>query len=119
MNSKKMQAEPTNTAEDWESGALGQSEEYVKVAGGKISSEIDEALGLQMISIRLSKGLIESYKLLGAKHGMGYQPLMREALKRFADGELKNALREQLESQKRDAMNAKIEDKPAPHKKAA
>lgn len=50
---------------------------------------MDEDLGLQMISIRLSKELINSFKLLGHKYGMGYQPLMREALKRFADGELK------------------------------
>jgi hypothetical protein len=30
---------------------------------------------------------------------MGYQPLMREALKRFADGELKMIAREMLEKQ--------------------
>ena len=55
-----------------------------------------------MISIRLEKDLIESFKLLGTKYDMGYQPLMREALKRFIDGEFKMIASEALEKQKTD-----------------
>ena len=40
-----------------------------------------------MISIRLSKSLIEDFKNIASIHGLGYQPLMRQALERFADGE--------------------------------
>ncbi len=90
---------PKNTAESWESGELGRDENFVRVASKKVADQIDDALDLQMISIRLSKELIQTYKLLGLKHGMGYQPLMREALKRFADGELKMIAREMLEGQ--------------------
>lgn len=50
-----------------------------------------------MISIRLDKELIDTFKLLGKKYQMGYQPLMREALKRFVDGELKMVALEVLE----------------------
>ena len=75
-----------NTAQAWESGELGRDIKHARAADKKMGIQIDEALGLQMISIRLEKDLIESYKLLGTKYDMGYQPLMREALKRFIEG---------------------------------
>lgn len=53
-----------------------------------------------MISIRFNKDLIDVLKLLGVKCEMGYRPLMREALKRFVDGEYKMIDRQQLEPQK-------------------
>lgn len=99
MNSKQLAKEIANTPEAWESGELGQSLEHVRVAPSKLASEIDAALGLQMISIRLDKELIDMFKLLGGKYQMGYQPLMREALKRFVDGELKMVALEALEKQ--------------------
>lgn len=99
MNSKQLAKEIANTPEAWGSGELGQSLEHARVAPGKLASEIDDALGLQMISIRLDKELIDMFKLLGGKYQMGYQPLMREALKRFVDGELKMVALEALEKQ--------------------
>ena len=50
--------------------------------------------------IQSEKDLIEPCKLLGTKYEMGYQPLMREALKRFIDGEFKMIASEALEKQK-------------------
>jgi hypothetical protein len=67
----------------------GRGIKHSKVVDEKIGTQIDEALGLQSISIRLEKDLIESYKLLVTKYDMGYQPLMREALKKFVEGEFK------------------------------
>ena len=89
-----------NTAEAWESGEFGRDIKYAKAVEKKMGNQIDEALGLQMISIRLEKDLIESYKLLGTKYDMGYQPLMREALKRFVEGEFKLIASAALEKQK-------------------
>jgi predicted DNA binding CopG/RHH family protein len=99
MTIKSQEQLVKNTAESWESRELGCDEQFVRVASKKVADQIDDALDLQMISIRLSRELIETYKLLGIKHGMGYQPLMREALKRFADGELKMIAKELLEAQ--------------------
>jgi uncharacterized protein (DUF4415 family) len=99
MSPKQRGIEITDNPEAWESGELGQSHEYAKVAPSKLASEIDGALGLQMISIRLDKELIDMFKLLGNKYQMGYQPLMREALKRFVDGELKMVALETLQKQ--------------------
>jgi uncharacterized protein (DUF4415 family) len=108
MSPKQRVIQIADTREAWESGELGQSHEYAKVAPSKLASEIDDALGLQMISIRLDKELIDMFKLLGGKYQMGYQPLMREALKRFVDGELKMVALEAL--QKQSAARSKLKD---------
>mgnify|MGYP003450604730 CR=1 FL=1 len=71
----------------WETGLLGQSEEHVKVAGRIDEGLINDALGLQLISIRLQKTLIDDLKLIAKMHGLGYQPLVRQILTRFADAE--------------------------------
>jgi uncharacterized protein (DUF4415 family) len=108
LSPKQRGIEIVDTPEAWESGELGQSHKYAKVATSKLTSEIDDALGLQMISIRLDKELIDMFKLLGSKYQMGYQPLMREALKRFVDGELKMVALEAL--QKQSAARSKLKD---------
>ena len=59
-----------------------------------------------MISIRLEQDLIESFKLSGPKYDMGYQPLMREALKRFVEGEFKLMASETLEKQRAEKQNS-------------
>lgn len=73
----------------WETGALGQDAKHAIAAPAALSQQVDDALGLQMISIRLPKELIEDFKTIAQFHGLGYQPLMRDALKRFAEGEFK------------------------------
>ena len=102
--SKKVKIE--NSAEAWESGQLGSDIKHARAVDKKIGTQIDEALGLQMISIRLEQELIESYKLLGAKYDMGYQPLMREALKRFVEGEFKLIASEALEKQRAEKQKS-------------
>jgi uncharacterized protein (DUF4415 family) len=106
MNTKQVATEIADTPEAWENGELGQSLDHAVVAPSKLAAEIDEALGLQMISIRLNKDLIDAFKLLGIKHEMGYQPLMREALKRFVEGEYKMIAQEHLERQKAEKKRA-------------
>lgn len=82
-----------DTEEAWGLGELGQDEKFTKVAPEDVQAMIDDHLELQPISIRLEKSLIEDFKLIASIHGLGYQPLMRQALKRFADCEKKHILR--------------------------
>ncbi len=77
------------TAEAWENGDLGQDADHAVIAPAGLSQQVDDALGMQMISIRLPKELIDDFKIIAQVHKLGYQPLMRDALKRFADAELK------------------------------
>jgi uncharacterized protein (DUF4415 family) len=106
MIEKSKKAKIVNSAEAWESGELGRDLKHAKAVDKKIGAQIDEVLGLQMISIRLEQDLIESFKLLGTKYDMGYQPLMREALKRFVEGEFKLIASEALEKQKVDKQKS-------------
>lgn len=73
---------------DWESGKLGRDEAHVRVADPVEEVALDDALGLQLISIRLQGALIKDMKLIAEYHGVGYQPLMRDVLNRFAHTEL-------------------------------
>lgn len=95
------------TADAWDNGELGRDEDFVALSPDEDESAINEALGLQPISIRLEKSLIEDFKLIATMHGIGYQPLMRQALKRFADCEKKRILREVAEMQKAKRAEAK------------
>ena len=91
-----------DTTEAWESRALGADEAFVQVADESHKAALDEALGLQSISIRLPKELISQYKLIAHFHSVGYQPLMRDVLARFVP----NALREILEAQREKSEKA-------------
>lgn len=90
------------TSDDaWESGDLGNNPKFAEVFEDDVQSQIDEALAMQPISIRLPKSLIETFKLLGQKHGLGYQPLMRRVLTRFAEAEMKLVLNEFIAERQR------------------
>lgn len=80
----------------WESGELGNSEEHVVVLGSDHTREVDEALAMQMISIRLPKDLIEGMKFIANREGLGYQPLIRRVLQRFSEAEFKSIAAEML-----------------------
>lgn len=82
------------TPEAWEDGSLGREEEFVRVSKHIDDAALNEAVGLQPISIRLQKSLIEDFKMIAEINGIGYQPLIRQVLKRFADSEKRRILRE-------------------------
>jgi len=84
------------STEAWESGKLGRDEKYARRADVSVEKALDEALGMQMISIRLQKKLIEGLKCIAQTHGIGYQPLIRQILTRFAVAEMKQILRDRL-----------------------
>jgi len=54
--------------------------------------DIEESVTLQAMSIRVDHELIETFKQIAHIHHMAYQPLMREALRRFADAQMKSIL---------------------------
>ncbi|MCO6440706.1 MAG: hypothetical protein J5I81_06360 [Nitrococcus mobilis] len=92
-----------STTEAWEERQLGADEEFVEVAEEFDEKAADEALELKMISIRLQESLIEDLKAIAQINGIGYQPLIRQILNRFADAEKKKLLREkQNELENRD-----------------
>jgi len=98
------------TAEAWDSGELGENAASAKVAPGQTAQAINDALGLQMISIRLPKSVIEDFKVIAQIEGVGYQPLMRTALIRFAECEAKRVMREYAAQREFDKKAVKVTD---------
>src|ERR1700740_2355624 len=80
----------------WDTGELGRSLEHALVVDDEqAEASIDQALKLELISIRLEKGLIDAFKLIASRNkNIGYQTLMRQSLKRFAVAEIKRIANE-------------------------
>ncbi len=97
-----------STAEAWESGALGEARAHAKRVEDALEQQIDDALGLQPISIRLPRTTIETYKMLAKLHKVGYQPLMRDAICRWAESELKQVLIGAVETQRLQSTKAPV-----------
>lgn len=92
----KKTPELLDDVDEWENRALGASEEHVAVAPRQYADDTDEQLGLQAISIRLPKSLIRDLKEIAARYDLGYQPMVRDLLNRFAVAEQKKYFTEQL-----------------------
>lgn len=76
------------SAEDWENGKLGSDDKHVRRSTAEAEQSVDETLGLQMVSLRLQKQLLEQLKFIAMYRGIGYQPLVRDLLNRFVRSEL-------------------------------
>ncbi len=83
---------------------VGEEEQFVATVQGQMDKSIDDVLGLQPISIRLQKDLIENLKGLAQLNGLGYQPLIRQILTRWVDCELKRVLNEKLAAERANAL---------------
>ena len=106
------------TEDAWDTEALGATDAHVKVAPDR-QKDIDEALDLHLISIRLQKGLLDNLKALAQLNGIGYQPLVRQVLNRFVECEMKNMLRSKLAEQAKDAQAENVPDHTPEHREAA
>ena len=89
--------------EAWEAGELGLSDSHVQTTSEDHAAQIDDAIQMQAISIRLQTTLIEDFKMLAEYHGIGYQPLMRKVLTRFAECEQKLLLKQFMAEAKRSS----------------
>jgi hypothetical protein len=122
MNTKPTIPMIEDTEEAWLSGELGNDEAFAAAAPDDAEVIVNEHLDLQPISIRLEKSLIEDFKLIATMHGLGYQPLMRQTLKRFADCEKKRILREvagDMTARKKAAKSVQLNHPTPEQKKAA
>lgn len=98
----------------WESGKLGGDDRHVtRLSAEQLAADvalIRDSLGLRPISIRLEKTLIDDFRTIARIKGIGYQTLMRQALKRFAKEELERQLVGEIASEI-DARRTLVNDK--------
>lgn len=97
-------------SEKWDSRELGASPEHAIKATDEVHQELTDALGLQLISIRLQKKLIEDLKFIAKSNGIGYQPLIRDLLNRFVLAEKKSIMRDTLEKGRIDLLKEEKKD---------
>jgi hypothetical protein len=62
------------------------------------AEEVQRVLGLQMVSMRLQPELVNNLKQIAAYYGIGYQPMIRDLLNRFAHSEIKQILQNQMDA---------------------
>ena len=79
-NSPDTNPDYLHDVEKWESRELGADAAHAKPTSPDSELEMDEAMGLQVISVRLPKQLIAQLKLLAGDKGLGYQPYLRMVL---------------------------------------
>jgi predicted DNA binding CopG/RHH family protein len=93
-----------DTTEQWESGELGRSEEFVAVSQEE-SDALDQVTAMKLVTMRLPIPLIETLKAIAMHHGIAYQPMVRDLLTRFAISEIKT-IRYQQEKALRSAAQS-------------
>jgi predicted DNA binding CopG/RHH family protein len=71
-----------NQDDAWDKRKLGASKLHARKASPAREKALDDNMGLQTISIRLQKSLIEDLKQLAETDGIGYQPYVRQLLTR-------------------------------------
>lgn len=84
----------------WESRDLGADEDFVGVAPAELSASVERSLGMQLVSIRLQKSLINDLKIIADHHEINYQPMIRDLLNRFAQREMRTILEMKLKALK-------------------
>ncbi|MBV7388443.1 hypothetical protein KRX11_07285 [Pasteurellaceae bacterium TAE3-ERU1] len=94
----------TELDKKWESGELGRDEKYAKKSTFTNAKNIDDMLGLQPISIRLQKSLLQDLKDIAQLNDIGYQPLIKQILTRFVEAEKRMIANEKI---KADLQNKK------------
>jgi len=76
-----------HSEEAWENRELGATEAFVRKVSPEREKALEEKVGLQIISIRLQKSLIDDLKALAREDGLGYQPYIRQLLTQHVRGE--------------------------------
>lgn len=99
------------TTTNWENGKLGENPDFIVQSSAEDEALMDAALELKPISIRMPVTLIKQLKIISTFHGIGYQPLMRDILSRFAQVEILTILRQQAEQK---ALEASLTDEESP-----
>ena len=74
--------------EAWESGDLGRDAVHARRVSIEVEEEVDRALAMKLVTIRLPLSMIDALKSIAQFHGIGYQPMVRDLLGRFIDSEV-------------------------------
>lgn len=80
--------------QQWDAGTLGRDMMHAKRVSNDVDAEVDQALAMKLVTIRLPVPMIEALKSIAQFHGIGYQPMVRDLLGRFVRSEVRTILQE-------------------------
>ncbi len=80
--------------EAWESGSLGRDRAHMRRASAEVEAQVDQALAMKLITMRLPIPMIEALKAVAQYYGIGYQPMVRDLIGRFIASEIPTILSE-------------------------
>ena len=63
------------------------TKETAKISNFSVE-DLQKSIQLQAISLRMQKDILENLEFIAKYHGIGYQPLIKQILKRFVDQKL-------------------------------
>ncbi|WP_257797675.1 CopG family antitoxin [Aggregatibacter actinomycetemcomitans] len=63
------------------------TKETAKISNFSVE-DLQKSIQLQAISLRMQKDVLENLEFIAKYHGIGYQPLIKQILKRFVDQKL-------------------------------
>ena len=105
------------TIDNWDvDGPLGKDEQYAKVTTDFTVEDVQDSLGLKPVSIRMQESVLSDLKVIAKYHGIGYQPLIKQILKRFVDSEFRQIVCKQVDDKNNDCDS---DDAPGEPPKAA
>lgn len=99
--------------EQWESGELGRSARHARKVSAEDSAAMESALAMKLVTMRLPEPLIDALKAIANHHGIGYQPMVRDLLVRFAVSEIKqirNAEERRLEEMQKVGASEAVDE---------
>jgi predicted DNA binding CopG/RHH family protein len=67
----------------WETRQLGASSEHAVRTSAEADKALDDAIGLQLLTFRIQKPVVDKLRRLATLEGIGYQPLMRQVLTKY------------------------------------
>ena len=71
------------TSEAWESGALGMNPNTAQRMSDAEQAQVDAALGIKLVSLRLPETLVSDLTDLANSRGVGFAPLIRTILHEY------------------------------------
>ncbi|MBU6455458.1 MAG: hypothetical protein KGS72_27045 [Cyanobacteria bacterium REEB67] len=80
-----MQEKIKDDSELWESGQLGASPEHMQPAPAELEKEIDDAMNVEAVTIRLDKALVADLKNLAKDDELAFQAFLRKVLTGYRD----------------------------------
>lgn len=68
------------TTENWENRTLGADEQYVLVASPESSDAVDAAMGIQRVTVRITKQLFDKIQSVSSERHMSHRWFIKRAL---------------------------------------